>query len=525
MHTWLSDIRRLFGAKVRPLDYFDFVIEIGPPPGQGRNYRVSIASSPAGQGQGEFRNPFEGEEGWLGLSARKIGERLFSEIFRHERVRRLYHQSVGMAQGAGKGLRLRLSFDMSDPSRRERVMRVANLPWELLYDGRFLALDVQTPVLRHLLPVRPTEGGKPAPYRGLVLLVLAEPRDRARLDLRDECDRIAAVCRGSRLELEILEHATVAAVRESLQRRRKRPTVLHFMGHGELGEDGALVFETADGLADPVGGEDLARLLTGAPGLRLAFLNACHSGESPVAGDGTGVATALVRKGLPAVLAMRSRIHDQAAILFSERFYASLAEGSPLEMATIEGRLAVLANSFVREEWQVPVLYQQAGPEPPVLIDPRRRRPDVLRPVAATAAAAALVLTGAMLWRLRPDPPVDESPSVDIACPDSGFVQTVDQVHGLGRDPTRSYYLFIQDQNSTCWLQEPIPLPLDANGKWSTRVSFSGPPGAPFTIFAVSSRQPLHPARFSLPGRYDCSVMLRKTEREGCAVEVAPATD
>lgn len=518
MLRWLS--RLSFRFRPRARRYFDLTLEISPPSGKGKKYLVSATSSLAevGQGQGDFLNPFEGENGWQHLSTRHIGEKLFSALFQDRDLRSLFDLSVGTARGAGRGLRLRLTFDMVAP-RRDRMVPVADLPWELLYkDGHFLAMDEQFSLVRQLPSVSSAAAGGPAAFSGSVLLAWANPQDRPSLDLRTECRRIARVCGTSRLKPEILSHATVARVTQQLQ--AKEYTVFHFMGHGEIGEDGALVFEDAEGKSDPVSGEGLASLVQGTRGLRLAVLNACHSSDAPRADPWAGVAPALIRRGLPAVLGIRSEIQDLAAILFSERFYSSLADGAPLEKATIEGRLAVLADSRVREDWQVPVLYQQPALGPPAMIDfeTNGHLPRSKRLLGAAALLAAAVLVGAALLFRQAES------SVAISCPESGLVRSFEEVRGVGRDPAGSYYLFIRDPMGTCWLQGPVPLQLDHDGRWSAKASFGGWSGDRFTILAVSSRRPLHPEPLGRPDQYPCSVVPADTDRATCSVVLASTT-
>ena len=74
----------------------------------------------------------------------------------------------------------------------------------------------------------------------------------------------------------------------------------------------------------------------------------------------SGVATALVRAGVPAVLAMQFPISDQAAIAFSREFYRRLASGDALETAVTEGRLLISRRDPESLEWATPVLYLRA---------------------------------------------------------------------------------------------------------------------------------------------------------------------
>jgi tetratricopeptide (TPR) repeat protein len=135
------------------------------------------------------------------------------------------------------------------------------------------------------------------------------------------------------------------------------------MGHGEFSKQtgqGCLVLENQQRGPRLITGESLSHLLKGLPELRLVVLNACETavttmktGHEPFG----GVAQALVRGGLPAVVAMSHPISDRAAISFSANLYRRLAAGDPLDAAVVEGRLAVYAESLDSPEWGIPAVF------------------------------------------------------------------------------------------------------------------------------------------------------------------------
>ena len=168
--------------------------------------------------------------------------------------------------------------------------------------------------------------------------------------------------------------------------------VLHFVGHGGVDAatgEGYLALAEAD---EPVarrrrpgaggGGvyrlyaDDLGRLLAGHYPLRLAVLNACEGAQ----GDGrdvfAGTAATLIRRGLPAVVAMQFPITDRAAIEFARAFYRAVAAALPVDAAVAAARQAMLLAARGSLEWATPVLFLRA--------------PDaVLFDLAAAPAAAA----------------------------------------------------------------------------------------------------------------------------------------
>lgn len=120
-----------------------------------------------------------------------------------------------------------------------------------------------------------------------------------------------------------------------------------------------LLLEEEDGLARPMGAEGLA-VLSGDSGISLAVLNAYETGAR-ASGPFAGIAPALVRAGLPAVVAMQAPMPDASATRFSRTLYAALADGLSLDAAVTEGRKAVaLYAGMDQPDWAIPVLYLRA---------------------------------------------------------------------------------------------------------------------------------------------------------------------
>lgn len=367
-----------------PLRYHDFTLRLQPDGGGG--FTVLIQHAPAGGGSAAFRlaippeslarwrpgfhslrSPEPGRDlkpdaGWSPpeMVPEDVGRTLFAGLF----TDRVHDSFVGSMARAGsepdRGLRLRLVFDPSAPG----ILPLAALPWELLYDPAtrdFFARNRQTPVVRFLdvprftlpPPVEP-------PLR--ILVARANPVGPNPLDLEEEQRRID-VAWGAHpaVEVEHLPQATLEATRTRL--RQSTFQILHFMGHGTFDAvtgEGSLLFEDDSGGEAPVPGPVLAEHLKGIGSLRLAVLNACRSAEMPRR-EGvdpySGVASALVMSGLPAVVAMQLPISDDAALAFAEHLYQTLAEGGSIEAATAEGRLAIYREDSESFEWAVPALY------------------------------------------------------------------------------------------------------------------------------------------------------------------------
>ncbi|WP_395752939.1 CHAT domain-containing protein [Prosthecobacter sp.] len=111
--------------------------------------------------------------------------------------------------------------------------------------------------------------------------------------------------------------ATVAEVFDAFQKIevRGRIALLHFAGHAD-GQD--LILEQAGRQIAPADSEGLAEFLGAQQGLQVVFLNACATRP---------IADALIKKGVPAVIATSRAINDEVASLFAARFYNGLAAG------------------------------------------------------------------------------------------------------------------------------------------------------------------------------------------------------
>src|SRR5262249_35651642 len=131
-----------------------------------------------------------------------------------------------------------------------------------------------------------------------------------------------------------LARATTAAVQTALL---DSYDVVHFVGHGA--EDGRLLLEQEDAVADLLSVERAAQMLRGSQA-RLVVVSACHSGKA---------AQALLQAGIANVVAIDEQfpIADRATALFNQLFYGALARGRALSEAFRQGVDAVRADNEV----------------------------------------------------------------------------------------------------------------------------------------------------------------------------------
>jgi CHAT domain len=284
--------------------------------------------------------------------ARDFGGQLFDAIFAG-RVRDVYRNSLAAARREERGLRITLHLT--------QVPELMDIPWEYLYDApSFLSISAWTPVVRYLdLPFPHTPLAVKPPLR--VLGMVSSPDDCEPLDVEEERARLerslAPLVADGRVEIDWTEHGSL----RSLLRRLHRDTyhVFHYIGHGaydEAAQDGVVLLEGPSGGSEQVNGSRLGTVLCDHRPLRLAVLNACEGARSGRTDPFAGVATSLVQRELPAVIAMQFEITDEAAIVFSEYFYDALALGYPVDTALANARQGVYADGN-DVEWATPVLF------------------------------------------------------------------------------------------------------------------------------------------------------------------------
>jgi hypothetical protein len=327
------------------------------------------------------------------MTPQEAGEWLFNSLVAGD-VLTSFNRSLGSMEGRdGAGLRIRLMFDRSPPELAE----ISALPWELMRQpgsGDHLALGSLTPVVRFLDVPRVVAAAPLLPSLR-ILIVASCPASAGALDLEREKKRLIDSWRGDpRVQVEELEPPTL----DELQRRLTTSLfhVLHFMGHGDFDPatgKGRLLFEDERGRAQPVNGSVLGEIVNDRRALRLLVLNACTTAGMPRRGGQdafSGVATAVLRAGIPAVVAMRRPIYDDAAVAFSAHFYTALAAGQPVDAATAAGRVAIHAASPESLEWATPVLFMSvpdgqilAAAEPSAVAAPAARADELAGPPVA----------------------------------------------------------------------------------------------------------------------------------------------
>lgn len=274
------------------------------------------------------RNDFSAQLKSLGLM---VYDKLFQQEVRQEFLNTLV---------SSRSLRIHWEGDPDDPVS-------ALLPWECLYvptaQVSFLALTRNYSLTRRSPGAR-SIAMKPITGALRILFVSASPRMVAPLPAVEQetaiLDQIARAA-GGRIELRVLSHASIEDVNHNL--REFRPHLFHFSGHGVYREEnrtGELVFETESGEAKLTPAEHMAVLLHDYD-VFLAVLNGCDTGVSSTNDAVSSVAGALVKAGVPAVVATMRAVEDEAAMLFTREFYRSFFAGFTVEGSIAEARKAL----------------------------------------------------------------------------------------------------------------------------------------------------------------------------------------
>ncbi|MGF2040435.1 MAG: eIF2A-related protein [Nostoc sp. CmiVER01] len=149
--------------------------------------------------------------------------------------------------------------------------------------------------------------------------------------------------------------------------RTKQYTMLHFVSHGRVLDDGEtlLYWSKADNTVEVVTATRLlerVRPLRGARGLpHFTFLCTCES-ASPNAESGLGgLGQRLVRDlGMPAVVAMTEKVTIKTAQVLAEKFYSQLRESGEVDSALHEATAALAERGDVT----VPALFSRLGGRP-----------------------------------------------------------------------------------------------------------------------------------------------------------------
>jgi hypothetical protein len=280
-----------------------------------------------------------------------FGGELFQLMLPDGELRDLFSESIGAVRGRA-GLRVRLQLESA---------ALASLPLELIFArGDFLSTNPLFSVCRYL-PLDNPRQALPIDGPLHILVLVSAPSDMPPLDYQAERQALGTALdtmvstRGVELVYEL------DARRETLLTRLQTEPihVLHFIGHGGFNDErGFIYLEAPDQSADPLEAADFSTLLAASNSLRLVTLNACSTAQESALRAFSGVASHLVRQGIPAVIAMRNAIEDRVAISFAKHLYGNLASGEAIDVALTRARQQLrLERSASPTAFILPVLH------------------------------------------------------------------------------------------------------------------------------------------------------------------------
>jgi hypothetical protein len=296
-----------------------------------------------------------------------LGQHLYAVLF-HGAVESGFEEARTRATGSST-LRVRLSFALE-------AQELARLPWELLYraegggHGDFMAKAHRLVLSRRLQLRNPTPtvpASPPIVVRFLVAMPETEAYRQQRADLVAELRKVSEYTQS--IVPEVLEHWSDVEAAEMID-RRPYPQVVHVVGLAkrvrEQGVDGVRLC-----LDDERGGVRWAEPRTllalfdnnggraPADQIRLVILHLCE--PSPLDFEVTfeRLAPELIRKGIPAVLALQYPLIGTAAGRFVQSLYEGLVRWGSIE-AAVQSARSDLFNRFETDRlFGAPVLYMQ----------------------------------------------------------------------------------------------------------------------------------------------------------------------
>jgi hypothetical protein len=255
------------------------------------------------------------------------------------------------AAGYGLPWTLQLVFD-------EAAFSSAQIPWELWHDGSGHALAQEELRLNRYI----TYFGEREPYEKVeslrVLYLESRPRDAGNLPDLTAAYKKSTKRLGSRIQTDFIQNATFEAFSTAMTNGDYH--IVHFDGHGSsdrVSGVGFLLFEDSSGNTDYVPSDKISAVLKDS-GVRLVVLAACQGSSIGGGGMFKSTAPALIRAGIPAVIANQFTIFVDAIIEFSGEFYASLARGESLSAAVADGRKSMAKR---RGQFFLPTLYMRVA--------------------------------------------------------------------------------------------------------------------------------------------------------------------
>ncbi len=254
-----------------------------------------------------------------------------------------------------------------------QAVALAALPWEVIHDGLqpiLLSRGVRLGCTRvimfaHSLPPSHQRGER---LRVLTIAPRTQIDDAGRIFEQHARSLMREALSNHPVDIEPLSQASMETLFNRLNQGQV-VDILDYYGHGVIVDNGgALLFENAQGRADPVVASRLAAL----PNLpQLVVIHACQSGQLGIDEPLAGIATALSASGVRAVVGMQLTTPMIAATNgVTPILYQELAAGKSVQQAVTTIRQKLYTEESEGASWFLPVLYlRQEDNKPFVLLE------------------------------------------------------------------------------------------------------------------------------------------------------------
>jgi hypothetical protein len=294
-----------------------------------------------------------------------LGSLLYESLF-DSQVGAFFRKEFMNISGSDR-LRLQLVFS-------PKVLELASLPWEFLYfpdtyehGGFFLGTQPELVLSRFL----PSDVNRPLELRGgekplRLLFVISQPEGEGLAPVL-AAPVVAAIKDNfpeTEVEVFVLDEPTINKLIVKIE--EIDPHLLHYIGHGKydpVKKEGSLALlqegrKTPEWVPDRTLAEYFVRVQPS-----LVIVQACEGGTIDFGSNFAGLAPQLIRKRIPAVVAMQYPVTNKAAIDFSLTFYRQLAKGEPVDAAVQESRRLITLkdpDAYGKRDFGSPVLYMQS---------------------------------------------------------------------------------------------------------------------------------------------------------------------
>ncbi len=288
-----------------------------------------------------------------------LGQEMYQELFQ-DTLRDSWSCAQGIAHNRGEVLQLRLGT---------KDRRISSLPWEVLHVGdRPLATGTDIVFSRYqpntCLPKSTRILTSEEPLK--ILMAIAAPTDKDSLQLEKEYEALQQELQKNsgktQIHLDILRQPGREQLTQALEQGKYQ--VFHYAGHSTWGISGGEISLVSNitGLTESLSGKDLAGLLVN-NGIQMAVFNSCRGAYNNLVhptdeGIEINLAEAMVKRGIPAVLAMAERIPDDVSLILTQLFYRNLNQGYPIDLSLSRARQGLISAYGSHElYWALPVVY------------------------------------------------------------------------------------------------------------------------------------------------------------------------